>query len=28
MRDWLPELHALIGGAQSGCEVLTANAPR
>jgi len=28
MRDWLPELHALIGSAQSGCEVLATNAPR
>ena len=22
MREWLPELRELIGGAQSGCEVL------
>ena len=22
MREWLPELRSLIGGAQSGCEVL------
>ena len=28
MRDWLPELHALVGGAQSGCEVLATSAPR
>ena len=26
MREWLPELRLLLGGAQSGCEVLaTAN---
>jgi 23S rRNA (adenine2030-N6)-methyltransferase len=23
MREWLPELHALLGGPRSGCEVLT-----
>jgi len=28
MRDWLPELRALLGGTQSGCEVLATSAPR
>jgi len=28
MREWLPELRALIGGDRSGCEVLSTSAPR
>ena len=28
MREWLPELRTLLGGAQSGCEVLTTSEPR
>lgn len=28
MREWLPELHALLGGAASGCEVIAPNEPR
>jgi len=28
MREWLPELRALLGGPQSGCEVLTTSEPR
>jgi len=28
MRDWLPELRQLLGGAQSGCEVLATSEPR
>ncbi len=28
MRAWLPELRALLGGAQSGCEVLATSEPR
>ena len=28
MREWLPELRLLLGGAQSGCEVLTTSEPR
>jgi 23S rRNA (adenine2030-N6)-methyltransferase len=28
MREWLPELRALLGGAQSGCEVLATSEPR
>jgi 23S rRNA (adenine2030-N6)-methyltransferase len=28
MSEWLPELRALLGGAQSGCEVLSASEPR
>jgi 23S rRNA (adenine2030-N6)-methyltransferase len=28
MRDWLPELRELLGGAQSGCEVLATSEPR
>lgn len=28
MREWLPELRDLLGGAQAGCEVLSANALR
>jgi 23S rRNA A2030 N6-methylase RlmJ len=28
MREWLPELQALLGGPQSGCEVLTTSEPR
>jgi 23S rRNA (adenine2030-N6)-methyltransferase len=27
MREWLPELRALLGGPQSGCEVLSASEP-
>jgi 23S rRNA (adenine2030-N6)-methyltransferase len=28
MREWLPELRQLVGGAQSGCEVLATSEPR
>ena len=28
MREWLPELRALIGGEQSGCEVLATSEHR
>ena len=28
MREWLPELRLLLGGAQSGCEVLATSEPR
>jgi 23S rRNA (adenine2030-N6)-methyltransferase len=28
MREWLPELRAIIGGAQSGCEVIAPSGPR
>ena len=28
MREWLPELRALLGGPQSGCEALTTSEPR
>ena len=28
MREWLPELRTLLGGPQSGCEVLTTSEPR
>ncbi len=28
MREWLPELRALLGGEQSGCEVLATSEPR
>ena len=28
MREWLPELRALLGGPQSGCEVLATSEPR
>jgi 23S rRNA A2030 N6-methylase RlmJ len=28
MRQWLPELQALLGGPQSGCEVLATSEPR
>src|SRR3982751_1281063 len=28
MREWLPELRGLLGGPQSGCEVLTTSEPR
>jgi 23S rRNA (adenine2030-N6)-methyltransferase len=28
MREWLPELRALLGGPQSGCEVLVTSEPR
>ena len=28
MRDWLPELRQLLGGTQSGCEVLATSEPR
>lgn len=28
MREWLPELRLLLGGAQSGCEVLATSGPR
>lgn len=28
MREWLPELRQLLGGAQSGCEVLATSEPR
>src|SRR5262245_27225609 len=28
MREWLPELRAITGGAQSGCEVIAPSAPR
>ncbi len=28
MRDWLPELRTLLGGAQSGCEVMATSEPR
>lgn len=28
MREWLPELRTLLGGAQSGCEVLATSEPR
>jgi 23S rRNA (adenine2030-N6)-methyltransferase len=28
MREWLPELRAIVGGAQSGCEVIAPSAPR
>jgi 23S rRNA A2030 N6-methylase RlmJ len=27
MREWLPELRAILGAAQSGCEVLATSAP-
>jgi 23S rRNA (adenine2030-N6)-methyltransferase len=27
MRQWLPELRLLLGGAQSGCEVLATSGP-
>ena len=28
LREWLPELRAILGGAQSGCEVLSASEPQ
>ena len=28
MRDWLPELRGLLGGATSGCDVLAVNGAR
>lgn len=28
MREWLPEVRAILGGEQSGCEVLTTSEPR
>jgi 23S rRNA A2030 N6-methylase RlmJ len=28
MREWLPELQAILGGAASGFEILTTSAPR
>jgi 23S rRNA (adenine2030-N6)-methyltransferase len=28
MREWLPELHAILGGSASGYEILTTSAPR
>ena len=27
MREWLPELHEILGGPASGCEILTTSAP-
>ena len=28
MREWLPELHEIVGGPTSGCEILTTSGPR
>jgi 23S rRNA A2030 N6-methylase RlmJ len=28
MREWLPELRAILGGTASGCEILTTSEPR
>jgi 23S rRNA (adenine2030-N6)-methyltransferase len=28
MREWLPELRAIVGGPQSGCEIIAPSAPR
>jgi 23S rRNA (adenine2030-N6)-methyltransferase len=28
MREWLPELRAILGGSTSGCEILTTSGPR
>ena len=28
LREWLPEVHSLLGGAASGCEVIAPSEPR